>query len=151
MTVHGVGIDVVDTVRVERLLARSMRFASRWFTPDEIDQCQSLARPARAYAQRLAAKEAVWKALALDDWSGGVPWRDIGISRGIGGVTVELTGSVAQACIGIDGIHVAFTHRSGRALAVAVTERRSLGPSPPSIEDRCRPRPVRRRQDQTPE
>jgi holo-[acyl-carrier protein] synthase len=131
LTIHGVGIDVVDTHRVERLLARSTRFARRWFTPDEVEQCLGVNGPAQAYAQRLAAKEAVWKALGLDDWTGGVPWLHIGTSHGVAGFTVELTGSVAEACadIALGRIHVAVVDSSDCTLAVAVVEgatRRSL-------------------------
>ena len=120
---------MVDTHRVERLLARSTRFARRWFTPDEVEQCLGVNGPAQAYAQRLAAKEAVWKALGLDDWTGGVPWLHIGTSHGVAGFTVELTGSVAEACadIALGRIHVAVEHSAGRTFALAVVEGATRG------------------------
>lgn len=131
------GIDVVDTLRVERLLAGSTRFAGRWFTTNEIDECRGVNGPAWVYAQRLAAKEAVWKALGLQAWPGGVPWRGIGTSHGTAGLGVELTGRVAEACAGlrIGRIHLSLTHCSGCAIAVAIVEVRSRAPSRGDVDN----------------
>lgn len=124
MTIHGVGIDVVDTQRVERLVARSAPFPLRWFTTREVAQCSGVNGAAREYAQRLAAKEAVWKALGLDAWSGGVPWRHIETSPDGVGFTVRLTGPLAAACVdaAIGVIRVAYAHRPGCVVAIAVVE-----------------------------
>ncbi|MBZ5724850.1 MAG: 4'-phosphopantetheinyl transferase superfamily protein [Acidobacteriia bacterium] len=62
----GLGIDLFDSSRVERELARG-----DWpredgiFTQGEIAHCNSTARPARSYAACFAAKEATLKALDL--------------------------------------------------------------------------------------
>jgi len=66
----GLGIDLLDTGRVERELVRG-----RWplehdiFTPAEIGRGNSARRPAHHYAACFAAKEAALKALdlAIDD------------------------------------------------------------------------------------
>ena len=63
----GLGIDLLDSRRVEQELSRG-----EWvnqdgiFTPREIGRCNSALRPARHYAVCFAAKEATLKALGLE-------------------------------------------------------------------------------------
>ena len=66
-----IGVDVVDVARVERMLARhGDRALLRVLTEEERAYCQRMAVPARHVAARLAAKEAAYKALAVDDDAG---------------------------------------------------------------------------------
>ena len=59
----GVGVDIIETERIERSLQRfGERFLHRVFTDGEIAYCQSMKYPARHFAARFAAKEAVSKA-----------------------------------------------------------------------------------------
>ena len=130
MRIHGVGIDVVDVSRVARLLDTSGdRFVRRWFSPEEIAQCQGQPDPERAFAARLAAKEAVWKALRLDGWAGTVPWRLVTIVRGSSAdpVTVELATEVASVAVGLNSIHVDWFAAADVAVAVAVAIAESGG------------------------
>jgi len=121
---QGVGIDVVDTARIARLLDTSDRFGERWFTPEEAAQCGSEPSPPDAFAARLAAKEAVWKALGLGRWAGPVGWRDIATSGTGEAVVVALTGEVAAAAAraGAGRIHVSFFSSPGAAFAIALVE-----------------------------
>lgn len=61
----GIGSDIVDIRRIERLLERyGPRFAARVFSPEEQALCEGRgAGRAAAYAKRFAAKEACAKAL----------------------------------------------------------------------------------------
>ena len=60
----GIGIDIVDIARIERLLTRyGLAFTRRVFTPHEAAYCGAMARPAVHYAGRFAVKEAFYKAL----------------------------------------------------------------------------------------
>lgn len=97
----GLGVDVVDILRIERLVHGSHHFARRWFTSDELDQCSAARDDIWAYGRRLAAKEAAWKAMALGHWDGGVPWRQIATVETRHGFTIESTGRVAEACVGL--------------------------------------------------
>lgn len=94
---RGVGIDVADSSRVALMVSKyGDRFTTRWFTAAEITHCSRADRPADAYAVRFAAKEAVWKALALD-WAGPLPWRFIEIHWPDGAPPqVRLSGEVAR-------------------------------------------------------
>lgn len=62
----GLGIDLLDSSRVERELLRGdWPMQDGVFTPGEIARCNASARPARSYAACFAAKEATLKALDL--------------------------------------------------------------------------------------
>ena len=76
MKVLGIGVDVVETARIEASLAKfGDRFLHRVFVEGEIAYCSAMARPALHYAARFAAKEAVSKALGTG--LHGISWRDV--------------------------------------------------------------------------
>jgi len=75
----GLGSDLVDIRRIERVLARyGDRFTHRCFTAIERQKADGRRRRAETYAKRYAAKEAVSKALGTG-FRAGVFWRDIGV------------------------------------------------------------------------
>lgn len=62
--IYGIGIDVIEPARVERLLVKyGERFAHRVLTPSEWPGYQKTARPVLFLASRFAAKEAFSKAM----------------------------------------------------------------------------------------
>lgn len=64
MNVFGIGIDVVETSRIESSISQfGEQFLSRIFTLDERAYCDKNKRAVLHYAARFAAKEAVSKAL----------------------------------------------------------------------------------------
>lgn len=75
----GLGVDIVEIKRMERILLRSPNFTRRVFTDAERDYCEAHHRPAVHYATHFAAKEAVLKALGT------------GFGEGIGFTDVEVT------------------------------------------------------------
>jgi holo-[acyl-carrier protein] synthase len=80
--VVGLGVDLVETARVERLLARyGERFVRKLMDPEEAAHLPAL-EPERALALALAVagKEAASKALGTG-WSRGVRWRDVVVAR----------------------------------------------------------------------
>jgi len=81
--VIGIGLDLVETARVERILARfGERFVAKIMDAEE---ASSLPRggPERwlSLALAIAGKEATSKALGTG-WSRGVRWRDVVVSSG---------------------------------------------------------------------
>ncbi len=118
MRIVGLGVDLADISRVERLLARYPRFARRCFTPHEREYAERFARPARRYAARFAGKEAVMKSLGTG-WRR-LRWTDIEITGG-GKPTVVLTGTAAAraAELEVARVEVAVTHTDTAALVVA--------------------------------
>ena len=128
MSIVGVGIDLVELERVRQLLARRRDQAmQRFLTDKEREYVSSRPDPIPHMAARLAAKEAVYKALqALPDCRG-VGWRDIEVSRDESGKpSISLSG-LAAAAADANGplrIHLSLTHTHVSAAAVAVIERR---------------------------
>jgi holo-[acyl-carrier protein] synthase len=123
----GVGVDIVEVQRVERLLRRfGSRFAARIFTKDEIAYCEQRARPAQHYAVRFAAKEAFVKALGERRASyPGMRWSDISVQRTQQGEPIlTFSGTVKEAVeqIGLRQVHVSLTHSTQYGAAVVVLE-----------------------------
>lgn len=125
--VVGIGIDLVDIVRVERLIERhGDRALARLLTPGERDYCCAKADPARHIAVRLAAKEASYKALQLADGARAIGWRDTEIVSGAHGrPSITLHGRAREAAdrLRVTSTHVSLTHADHTAAAVVVYER----------------------------
>jgi holo-[acyl-carrier protein] synthase len=79
--VLGIGVDIVETARIHSSLDRfGERFIRRVFTDGEREYCSAMPFPARHYAARFAAKEAVSKAFGTGIGRQ-VGWRDIEVKR----------------------------------------------------------------------
>ena len=93
----GMGSDLVDVRRIERMIARyGERFLDRIFTAEERTRSDARARRAESYAKRFAAKEACAKALGTG-FRAGVFFRDLGVVNVRGGrPTMRLTGGAAE-------------------------------------------------------
>jgi holo-[acyl-carrier protein] synthase len=112
----GVGIDLLDVERFERVLRRRPRLAERLFTDAERDYAAARPRPAMHLAARFCAKEAVAKALGLTAWS----FRDVEVVATDGAPQVRLSGSAARRAdeLGVSA-SVSLTHTERLAAAVA--------------------------------
>lgn len=132
----GVGTDIVSVPRIEVLVRqRGQAFLRRWFTPGEIAYCTAKAVPGRHLAARLAAKEAVVKALPAP-WDGPLPWRSVEIvHRARGGPRVRLHGEVLVASrrAGVVDVRVSLSHCDEYATAIALV---STAPGTGAPEDR---------------
>lgn len=89
----GIGSDLVDVRRIERVIARhGDRFLLRVFTDTERAAAERRARRVETYAKRFAAKEACSKALGTG-FRAGVFFRDLGVvNLRSGRPTMALTG-----------------------------------------------------------
>src|SRR5262245_18337437 len=94
----GIGSDLVDVRRIERVIARhGDRFLQRIFTDAERAKADRRAMRIETYAKRFAAKEACAKALGTG-FHAGVFWRDLGVvNLPSGRPTLQLTGGAARA------------------------------------------------------
>jgi holo-[acyl-carrier protein] synthase len=119
MRIVGVGVDLSDIERVERVLDRYPRFAERCFTEHERDYAFRFVRPGRRLAARFAGKEAVMKSLGTG-WRR-IGWQEVEITGG-GRPAVRLTGRAAAraAELGVTEIHVSITHTDRAALVFAI-------------------------------
>ena len=93
----GLGSDLVDIRRIEKVLARhGNRFIQRIFTPVEVAKAERRATRIDTYAKRFAAKEACSKALGTG-FRKGVFFRDLGVENlASGRPTMKLTGGALK-------------------------------------------------------
>jgi len=124
VNVLGVGVDLVDLDRIARLLASKGEHAmQRFFTDDERAYLQTRPEPTGHAAARIAAKEAVYKALQALPGARGVGWREIEVMRDADGrPAIRLHGLAAALAAQHGGltVQVSLTHSAVSAGAVAV-------------------------------
>ena len=125
MSVVGVGIDIVENARIEHSLERfGERFLHRVFTAGEIAYCQSMKFPARHFAARFAAKEAVSKAFGTGIGKA-MGWRDIDVHRHPSDQPfVVLEGGAKQLATerGVAAVWISLSHTDHHAAATIVIE-----------------------------
>ena len=122
--VVGVGVDLLEVGRMERQLQEGgAAFREELFTPEEIAYCEAKRRPARHYAARFAAKEALIKALPPGDHEGCV-WREVEICSDGGPPRMVLRGSLnARAeALHVSRILLSLSHTRDLAMANVVLE-----------------------------
>ncbi|HEX9727168.1 MAG TPA: holo-ACP synthase [Gemmatimonadales bacterium] len=119
-----VGLDIVPVRRMERMLSRKgSRALSRLLTATEQEYCRGQAVPARHVAARVAAKEAVYKALQGSEDARGIGWKEIEVVRDPDGrPTIVLSGRAARRLAAVGGRHVliSLTHTDDLAAAIAL-------------------------------
>ena len=121
--IFGIGTDVVQLARVERVWERyGERFARRLLLDQEQQLFKSSSRPVRFLAMRFAAKEAVVKALGTG-FANGMWVRDVGmLPNGLGQPQIIFSDRGRRLCerLGVDGGHLSLTDEAGLIVAVAV-------------------------------
>ena len=112
-----IGTDIEQISRVERMLARTPRFAARLFTSAERAYCDRQARPAQHYTARFCAKEAFAKAIGC-----ALHWHDVEVTRNDDGAPALAThGDAARALAGRT-VHLSLSHAGDYATAVVLIE-----------------------------
>jgi holo-[acyl-carrier protein] synthase len=93
----GIGSDLIDIRRIERVIARhGERFLARIYTQTERAKAERRKNRIDTYAKRFAAKEACAKALGTG-LRRGVFWRDMGVvNLPSGKPTLRLTGGALR-------------------------------------------------------
>ena len=124
LSVIGVGIDLVDLSRVSRLLvSKGDQALNRFFTDAERAYLQTRPDPTGHAGARIAAKEAVYKALQSLPGARGVGWREIEVTRDADGrPAILLHGLAARLAAEAGGvqIQISLSHSENTAGAVAV-------------------------------
>jgi holo-[acyl-carrier protein] synthase len=125
MSVVGIGIDMIECNRIEHSLERfGARFMQRVFTEGEIAYCQSMKFPARHFAARFAAKEALSKAFGTGIGKA-MGWRDIDVRKKESGEPYVVLSGGAQSRTRERGVHnvlISLSHTDHHAVAVIVLE-----------------------------
>jgi holo-[acyl-carrier protein] synthase len=120
----GIGTDIIDVQRIERVIERNGGFINKVFTPQEIAYCEARAAKAQSYAARFAAKEAMMKALGTG-WGEGVNWQDIEVvSEASGKPRILLSGQALATAkaMGAEHWHLSLSHERTAAIAFVVLD-----------------------------
>jgi holo-[acyl-carrier protein] synthase len=124
--VVGVGIDLVDLERIRTLLSKRGEHAmARFFSDREREYLGTRADATGHAAARIAAKEAVYKAMQALPGARGVGWREIEVSRDSEGrPAIQLHGLAARVSDERGGlrIQISLTHSATSAGAIAIVE-----------------------------
>jgi holo-[acyl-carrier protein] synthase len=121
----GLGLDLVEIETIRLALKRDPTAAEAWLSARELDLLAERTVIPNVLAGRVAAKEAVVKALGCG-FSGDVTWQDVEIlSDGAGAPVVILLGGALQVAqkLGISKILVSITHVQSLAAATALAVR----------------------------
>ncbi len=132
MSVIGVGIDLVDLDRIARMFRSKGEHAfGRLFTEQERAYLATRPDPTGNAAARIAAKEAVYKAMQSLPGARAIGWREIEVTRDEEGrPEILLHGLAARLADELGGvsIQISLTHSAVSAGAVAVVSApRDLG------------------------
>jgi holo-[acyl-carrier protein] synthase len=126
MSIVGIGIDVVDCDRIEESIKRfGDRFLQRVFTAGEIAYSQSMKYPARHFAARFAAKEALSKAFGTGIGKS-MGWRDLDVQKKESGepFAVLIGGAKEMANErGVRQIWISLSHTDRVGMATIVLEK----------------------------
>ncbi len=121
----GVGIDLVNINRIERLLKIwGDRFKKRVFSQGEIDNCERYERSSERFAANFAVKEAFFKAVG-GGFKTNIRLLDIEVLRDkYGKPYVNLYGKAkyVSEIMKMNVIHVSISHDGDYATAVVVLE-----------------------------
>ena len=123
--IYGVGTDLVEIPRVERVLARfGVRFAQRILCESELRRFRAHGKPAAYLAKRFAAKEAFTKALGTGIRAP-ANWHGVWVSNLRSGKP-QLEFSAPLAALlearGIRRTHLTLTDERGLAAATVILE-----------------------------
>ncbi|MDH7512225.1 MAG: holo-ACP synthase [Clostridiales bacterium] len=114
--ISGIGIDIIEVARVQRLGSKSPRFLERVFTTREIAYCSKKKNEYQHFAARFAAKEAFFKALGKR-----IPWKDVElVNLPSGKPTLKVR---AKRRWPFGRAHVSVSHLTEYALAVVLLEK----------------------------
>lgn len=116
------GVDIIEVYRIEKMIKEfSDNFKNRVYTVNEIEYCEnSKANMYQRYAARFAAKEAVYKALNVND-NNEVNWKSIEILKDKNDRPyIKLYDGLEKIAKKIEKIDVSLSHIKEMAIANAV-------------------------------
>jgi holo-[acyl-carrier protein] synthase len=123
MRIIGIGVDIVEIARMDAAIQRQgPSLLNRCFLPSEQEYCNQQHLPARAYAARFAAKEAVAKALGTGIGAQ-LEWRDVEIRRKASGepfVVLQGIGAETAKRLGVTELFLSLSHSERYAVANVV-------------------------------
>lgn len=123
MRILGIGVDIVEVARLDGAIQRQgQRLLDRCFVESEQAYCNLQKLPARAYAARFAAKEAVAKALGTG-FGAQLEWLNVEVRRKASGepfIVLSGTGAETARRLGVTEIFLSLSHSDHYAVANVV-------------------------------
>ena len=118
----GIGTDIIEIERIEKVINRTNSFIERSFTTNEIEYFKTKGLKGNVIAGNFAAKEAISKAIGTGFRGFGL--RDIEVLRDdLGKPIVNLSDKIYEILdVRKFNIHVSISHSRGNAIAYAVME-----------------------------
>jgi holo-[acyl-carrier protein] synthase len=122
--IYGIGTDIIEVSRIEKVMERDIGFREKIFTSGEIAYCETMKHKYENYAARFSAKEAFMKAIGTG-WRFGIRFADIEVYHDeFGKPLIHLYGK-AEELVKIEGIskiHVSLSHVKEIATAIVIVE-----------------------------
>jgi holo-[acyl-carrier protein] synthase len=122
--IYGIGTDIIEVGRIEKVMGRDIGFREKIFTSGEIAYCETMKYKYENYAARFSAKEAFMKAIGTG-WRFGIRFADIEVYHDeFGKPLIRLYGK-AEELVKIEGIskiHVSLSHVKEIATAIVIVE-----------------------------
>jgi len=122
--IFGIGIDIIEVPRVEKLTKKEDKFVKKIFTQIEIDYCRKFKNGTQNFAGRFAVKEAFSKAMGTG-LSNGLKFNEIEtVNDKLGKPEIVLYGRTKEIFKERDlkFSHVSIAHLKDYATAVVVIE-----------------------------
>ncbi len=122
MEIFGIGIDLIEVMRIKSAVERHKKFIDKIFSPEEIRSSERGVFRYEELAGRFAAKESVLKAIKTG-WRRGISYKDVVIlNEKSGAPYVVLSGRAKEICeeLKIKKIFVSISHTKELAVGLAI-------------------------------
>ena len=129
--IYGIGTDIIEVARIEKVMERDIGFRDKIFTPGEIAYCETKKHKFENYAARFSAKEAFLKAIGTG-WRFGIRFADIEVYHDeLGKPFINATGKAKELLteLSISKIHVSLSHLKEMATAIVILECETANPN----------------------
>ena len=123
--IFGIGIDIIEVPRVDKISKKDDKFVKKIFTQTEIDYCRKFRNGSQNFAGRFAVKEAFLKAMGTG-WSNGLKFNEIEtVNYPLGKPEIVLYGKTKEIFNerNLKVSHVSIAHLKYYATAVVVIEK----------------------------
>ncbi len=123
--IFGIGIDIIEVPRVEKISKKDDKFVKKIFTQTEIDYCRKFKNGAQNFAGRFAVKEAFMKAMGTG-FSNGVKFSEIEtVNDRLGKPEIVLYGRTKEIFNehNLKLSHVSIAHLKDYATAIVIIEK----------------------------
>ena len=122
--IYGIGTDIIEVGRIQKVMERDLGFRDKIFTQGEIEYCETKKFKYQNYAARFSAKESFLKAIGTG-WRFGIRFADIEVYHDeLGKPYIRLHGKAKELIteLSITKINVSLSHLKELATAIVTLE-----------------------------